>query len=662
MAIRSYSARTGLTIAVSLTLGCAAMAQTPMRTAPPAPTLAGDAADDAAGLGQMFESISAPSYTEYLHGSESVVLADFNKDGLTDIFAVYDETQTAKMFLNTGNFTFKEHTFTIKNGPRQPTKMGRQANIANAADFNKDGFLDILIGYSQSRSAGLGNMLLISDGAFDRFDEVSEEMGVRNTAAYNRQTSIADVNRDGWLDIAVGADNIGTLNGGQPQQRLYVFKPTPSGRFADGTFQNIGGTDLTPGFGAEFACNPDIDMAAPGITLRDVDNDGDLDMMQNYHSDMFLAKWDSRCPSGEYRQGPRMWRNMLAETGVFRFDLAKNNGFTAECRNRYDRTAKIYVPEGHCAGLPYLFYADLDNNGTMDILATGASDITWHVNTDQITSMAWRNLGGMKFEEATGEMGLEALNWTYGQWSRFWKADLPYTSKQLARSINSSSQPSRMIGRTLHDGQPYGSDIVIADFDNDGWQDLVYIHKHEIDGAWGKDRSILFMNQRDGTFRPTTTQFSGIDSNGPSGEAADLNNDGLLDLVLIADPLNSGPTADMPKDRFRQRIMWNTGVNGAKDNHWIRLRFSRVGHAALTGARIEARTRGKLLGTRWIFSNHDYKSGGSLEAHFGLGQNRDVDLTITLLDGTVRKLPKVAIDQFLDVDMTTGKTKSVKTP
>jgi hypothetical protein len=35
------------------------------------------------------------------------------------------------------------------------------------------------------------------------------------------------VNKDGWLDIAIGCDNIKDAQGGFPHSRLYVFQPSP---------------------------------------------------------------------------------------------------------------------------------------------------------------------------------------------------------------------------------------------------------------------------------------------------------------------------------------------------------------------------------------------------------------------------------------------------
>ena len=82
---------------------------------------------------------------------------------------------------------------------------------------------------------------------------------------------------------------------------------TQSGHFVD-----IGGTDRVPDFGG-FYHDSAKDKAGPGITLRDLDNDGDLDLVQSFHCDVRqpLLPYSP----GEYRQGVFCWKNLLAETG-----------------------------------------------------------------------------------------------------------------------------------------------------------------------------------------------------------------------------------------------------------------------------------------------------------------------------------------------------------
>ena len=79
----------------------------------------------------------------------------------------------------------------------------------------------------------------------------------------------------------------------------------------------IGGTYLLPDFGG-FYHDSAKDKAGPDISLRDLDNDGDLDLLQTCHADVrhpLLAYWP-----GEYRQGVFCWRNLLRETGNLRFE------------------------------------------------------------------------------------------------------------------------------------------------------------------------------------------------------------------------------------------------------------------------------------------------------------------------------------------------------
>ena len=126
-------------------------------------------------------------------------------------------------------------------GTGQWFDVGAGAEIPNLVDFNADGFLDILLTRTRGPvdQPGPGNSLLLSQGAFDVFKDVAPQMGVGNVQAYNRQSSISDVDGDGFLDIAIGADNINNATFGVPEQRLYVYQAPPSGVFEDGRFIDL---------------------------------------------------------------------------------------------------------------------------------------------------------------------------------------------------------------------------------------------------------------------------------------------------------------------------------------------------------------------------------------------------------------------------------------
>jgi len=115
--------------------------------------------------------------------------------------------------------------------------------------------------------------------------------------------------------------------------------------------------------------------------------------------------------------------------------------------------------------------------------------------------------------------------------------------------------------------------------------------------------------------------------------------------------------------RYESKVYWNTGLHGARENHWLRLRFSGVKDADLIGARVELLepSTKKLLAMRIIAANHSYKSGGTLEAHFGLGKHKRVDITVTLLDRRKPKFKDVEVDLFLEMSLAQDGIKKVVT-
>ncbi len=644
-----------------------------------------DAVRDASGTGQLFECVHVPGLTDIRKGVNGFALADLNRDGRPDFIATVSPPVSLPgvassttgnvprsrrltaidqllVFLNDGGFRFLEHRIEIRGSTLTPEQFEGRAQVPNLADFNGDGFLDLFITRHSPMQADenrrnvplLGNTFLLNDGTWNRFVDVSEKMGTRNERAYNRQTSIGDVNRDGWLDIAIGCDNIGNAMGGVPHSRLFVFKPNGT-KFESGKFEDIGGTDLVPDFGG-FYHDSAKDKAGPDITLRDMDGDGDLDLFQSCHADVRepLLPFSP----GEYRQGLFCWKNLLAETGALKFQKVTGNGFATEARLRYNLEKQLYEPASatKAPGLPYIAVADVDNDGLPDIFATGPSDVSWSPRIEYVGGRFWKNLGGFGFEERTEATCLAAINNTYRQWYAFF--DCPLSNFHLnwkPRVPKLSSQPGLPPSNPI-DNRPYYADAIFGDFNNDGWQDLVVLDRRESPVL--VVRTLFFLNKGDGTFEPKPTTFSGLDASGIAGEAADLNGDGLLDLVFAADPDNSGVALDIA--RYESKIYWNTGLQGAKDNHWLRLRFSDIKDAELIGARVEL-TAGSKKQYRWIHSNHSYKSGGALDAHFGIGKQITADLKVALPSGKTVTFAGVKADQFLDLNLTTSQFTPVKT-
>jgi arylsulfatase A-like enzyme len=640
-----------------------------------------DAGKDAAGIGQLFENIHVPGLTDIRKGMNGFAVADLNHDGLPDIIAVMTppvslpgvaEPKTGNVervgrgqaidqlviLINEGNFKFRPHAVEIRGSTFTPEKFGRRTAIPNLADFNGDGHLDLFITRHAAMTGGkatkddgpTGNTLLVSDGAWDKFRDLSDKLGIRNETGYNRQSSIGDVNRDGWLDIAIGCDNIGNAMGGLPYSRLYVFKPNGP-KFEDGKFEDIGGTDLVPDFGG-FYHDSAKDKAGPGITLRDVDGDGDLDLLQSCHIDL-REPLLPYCP-GEYRQGLFCWKNLLVESGKLKFEKVTGNGFAAEARLKYNRDKQLYEPasDAKAPGLPYIAVADVDNDGQPDLFATGPSDRGWSPRLEYVGGRFWTNKGGFQFEERTKASGLDAINNTYRQWYEFFDCPLSNFHKNWKpRTDTVRSQPGLKPTNPI-DNRPYYADAVFGDFNNDGWQDLVVLDRRETPAL--VTRAVLFQNKGDGTFEPKPTTFSGLDGTGIAGEAADLNGDGLLDLLFAADPDNSGVAMDIV--RYESKVYWNAGEHGAKANHWLRLRFSGVKDAELIGAKVELTAGGKKQ-YRWVHSNHSYKSGGALDAHFGLGKHDKADVVVTLPGGKPIRFGNVAVDRVLMLDLKTGTPK-----
>jgi hypothetical protein len=86
--------------------------------------------------------------------------------------------------------------------------------------------------------------------------------------------------------------------------------------------------------------------------------------------------------------------------------------------------------------------------------------------------------------------------------------------------------------------------------------------------------------------------------------------------------------------------------NAGDSGHWLEVSIGGPGRGVGTLVRV-ATTDGTFTGQQEISVGGGYSSGRLPVAHFGLGQDTVVDISIKLPDGTVTELPNITADQHL---------------
>jgi hypothetical protein len=187
-----------------------------------------------------------------------------------------------------------------------------------------------------------------------------------------------------------------------------------------------------------------------------------------------------------------------------------------------------------------------------------------------------------------------------------------------------------------------GYSPTIADFDNDGWNDIFVTRGHvqPLDTPSRikvEQPNTIFANLGKAGFRALTAE-AGLTAQPPrrhrGSAVGDLNRDGRLDVVVSA---LSAPAE-----------IWENDSPGG--NHWLELdlegtRSNRDG----IGARIKVAAAGTVQYNHVSFAvGHASSSAGP--AHFGLGRSESADLVeIRWPSGIVQGLKNVAADRVVKV-------------
>lgn len=217
-----------------------------------------------------------------------VILDDFNRDGLIDIFTCgWGLKERCFLLLNKGDGTFDD--VSAKAGiDKYPGGL-----MIQQTDYNNDGWLDVWIsrGAWYSEFGILPSSMLRNNGD-STFTDVTYEVGLWSTNP-SQASTWADFNNDGWLDLYIGNE---ASRKGDKKNDCKLFLNDGTGKFKDvakETKTNFNGF-------------------VKGVTTGDYDNDGDPDIYLSVNSaENILFRNDTERGSKKLK-----FTNVTAEAGV----------------------------------------------------------------------------------------------------------------------------------------------------------------------------------------------------------------------------------------------------------------------------------------------------------------------------------------------------------
>jgi enediyne biosynthesis protein E4 len=504
-------------------------------------------------------------------------------------------------------------------------------------DFNNDGLPDIFFAGNV-----VSSKLYLNKGGF-KFQDVTNSAKVA-TDRWCTGVAINDFNQDGWMDIYVStvhpnpnktSSNLLFLNKGIDQNGIPIFEEVA---------EKAGLTANTYATQASFL---------------DYDLDGDLDMylvvnaLENYPKNNPVKQ----NTNGEGKSQDKFYRNDSDSTGVHFTDVSEEVGIQTE---------------GWGLGI---VVTDINQDGYPDIYVTNdfLSNDHLYINdkngtfSNQIKSyFAHTEYNGMGIDIA--DINNDGLNDIIAvdmmpddnlrQKAMF--SNIGYSKFQLIKKQNYLPQYVRNVLQ-INNGNNTFSDIgclsgiyatdwswstLLADFDNDGWRDVLITNGYVKDvtdldfasynsnaGGFGRleDRkkkivetlkglkgvhksNFIFQNNKDLTFTDKTKEWGLLQKSYTNGAVyADLDNDGDLDLV----------TSDINSPAFIYK-------NNARENNEENSNFLKI---SLVG---EPKNSTGIGAKIWIYKDENtqyaehtlqrgYKSSMENKIHFGLGIQVKID-------------------------------------
>ncbi len=506
---------------------------------------------------------------------------------------------------------------------------------AGFIDCDDDGRLDIVV---------------VKGSSIDRYQAGGDEMVTlyrqQPNGAFMEGTAAAGMTRRGWgMGVAAADfDNDDRLD-------LYV-----TGYGGNALYRNLGGcqfADVTESAGLR------IGGFSTGAAWADYDRDGwvDLFVARYVHVDKDHLPVFGKDKTCMYRGIPVQCgpRGLVGETDF----LFRNRGDGTF----QDVSAGAGVQDADGRYGMGVVWGDYDNDGWPDLFVANdaGENYLYHNNHDGRFSDVAMTLGvalsgdgvplgnmGVDFGDFDHDGRLDIFDTTFeNQDNMLYRNEGPRGFSDISRQAGVAQASARLV--------KWGTSF--ADFDNDGWADLMVACGHvlpQVDlskaGYTYRQPVLLHMNQGNGTFIEQSTQ-AGLQrlalASRRGAAFGDIDNDGDMDALLV----NVGEPPALLVNQLANR------------QHWVVLKLiGTIGNRAAVGARVTVRA-GPLVQFKEVRGGASYLSQNDLRLHFGLAKSTTIDaVEIAWPGGEAERLTGLAVNRFHTIEQGRGMRDSAPAP
>jgi enediyne biosynthesis protein E4 len=441
-------------------------------------------------------------------------------------------------------------------------------------DYDGDGAADLFFTGGGSFSGppveahGRAGALFRNHGGW-RFTDATAPAGLHDASLYTHGVSIGDFNSDGFADVFVA---------GYGGCRLFQNQ-------GDGGF-----LDVTAAAG--FDC-PLWNVVG---AWADLDRDG--------HLDLYLVTY-ADCPL-DHRRTCLNDRSLRDVCGPTLFPGLPDSVWRNRGDGRFEDITQEFgvVPQNRGLGV---VAADVDENGWIDLFVVNdVQENQLYLNDGHLPLREEAALAGVAVSssgEREGSMGVDVGDFNGDGRPDLWYLNYANQDNSLMQNVgNGGFIPAAPLTGLLGVSRPWvGFGTALADFDGDGWQDLVVANGHVAydrrDGPYFQPPQ-LFHNQRGQRFVESTAlggPYFSIPRAGRGAAVGDLDGDGALDLVMVHQ------NEDAALLRNRRPVP-----------HWVSVRLRGVtSNRDAVGAKVEVKFEDQLLAD-WVLADWVRGGGGYL--------------------------------------------------